>query len=103
MGGTQIADTEDWYDQVLQLYPESLDNLKSRYKWVGEYYKSKHRKNEGKSIAYFIATHADLVGKLPLEFGGEKHVNAGYCASFEVILKNDEDPVVIKKVSNEYI
>ena len=102
MEGTQIADTSDYYEDIRKRYPESLEAVDERIDSIRDHYMDKHAQSRGKSIAYFVVTHEGFVKKMQRKFTDVGAV-AYFCASFETIIKNNEEPVVIRLANNDYI
>ena len=58
LGGVQIIDTNDYYEEICKSYPEKPPSkLNERIKLIGDHYKVKHAANQGKSVAYIVFTH----------------------------------------------
>ena len=58
LGGVQIFDTNDYYEEICTRYPEiPASKVIERINLVGDHYKGKHAANQGKAIAYIVFTH----------------------------------------------
>ena len=105
LGGIEVNDTEDFYGDIRTLYPEDPQQLDVRYEAIGDHYRAKHAQNNGKNVAIIVVSHEGILTQIPYQFGQQEIVDykAGHCASFEVIFKNDENPIVTQELNNAYI
>ena len=69
LGGTEICDTDDYYEQIRKLYPEGPSQLAVRYEIIGDHYKQKHAQSNGKNVAIIVVTHEGILMQMPHQFG----------------------------------
>ena len=81
--GVDVIDTEDWYSEANQLYPEEDDSLAKRYDLVTQYYKN-IQVPANKSICIIVVSHAAFNFNLPKRFNAKEESALGlcYCSSF---------------------
>ena len=73
-------------------------------KMIGDHYKTRHTSGTDYNKAIFVFTHAAIVGGMPAQFNcTETQLIPGYCASIEIILKDQEEPKVIKTINSDYL
>ena len=105
LGGIEVIDTEDFYGDIRTLYPEEKQQLDVRYEAIGDHYKEKHTQNAGRNVAIIVVSHGGILTQIPYQFGQTEAVpiQAGHCASFEVVFSDDQEPKVIQTLYNSYI
>ena len=92
LGGVNVVDTNDWYTEATQLYPEDDDTLPVRYNLVTDYFKN-FPVPQGKSICIVVVSHAAFNLELPRRFNAKEESALGliYCSSFQALIKVNAD------------
>lgn len=96
-GGIEIKDTDDYYEDIKAVFPENGNQVTARVKMIGEFYSNKHVQNQGKSVAYVVTSHREVMASLPEKFSDEMYPKAfDYCGLFEIVIKGNDAPHLTK-------
>lgn len=77
-----------------------------RYEVISDHYKTRHTDHTGRNVAIIAVSHEGIIMQLPSKFGMKELGTATYvkdCASFEALLRNNGEPVILQALNSNYI